>query len=821
MAWARALRPPALLLSGLMLLWPHASLRAAEPDGQILLLDVQINGRPIGRVAEFTLHGDGTLSAAPNDLREIGLRLPPFPSPAPLSASGPQAGIDLASLPRVAWRVDQPSQTIFLTAPMEALAPNVLRGLDGRAPSGPTESGTGAVLNYDVDGVSANRQALGSALVDLRGFSPAGTLSAGALGHLGGGPGGPGVASAVRLDTTFVASDTDTLRQYRLGDFVTGGLGWTRPVRMGGAQLAADFTTRPDLVTMPLPSISGAVAVPSTVDVLANGNRVFSGQAEPGPFEIRQLPVTGAGAISATVTNALGRQVVVSLPFYVSAALLAEDLQTFSLQAGAVRRNWGVLSDDYGDTAVVGAYRRGLSASVTVEASVEGTSRGGMAGGGAVVNLGDIAILNVAAAGSAGMAEAGAAGAARPSGGRLSVGVQRIGPTLSLSVAASAASRGFRDVAALNGDPVPRLQLSASAGLSLGAFGSFSVAYAGIDRDARPSPLRVFLPPGAIAPAGVSRVGQAYYIQPAQRAHVVSASHSVEIGGVSFYATGYRDLARGGAAGVLFGLTLPLGARRSLSATAGAAAGGGGNGQIQVAQAAVEAGDWGYQAYAARGLAEHEFAQAQYKSPVALLTAGVDRLGAQTALHAEAQGALAYADGRPFASNAIPDSFAVVDTNGLGGVRVLRENRLVGETDSGGRLLVPDLRAFNLNRIAIEPTDVPQDVSIDASVREVRPQALSGVVVKFPVKASHAALLELVEENGAPVPLGSRATPLAGGPAVPVGYDGAAYVTDLAARNRLRVERPDGSRCVVGFDYRAVAGSIPRLGPLTCRAEAP
>jgi outer membrane usher protein len=55
------------------------------------------------------------------------------------------------------------------------------------------------------------------------------------------------------------------------------------------------------------------------------------------------------------------------------------------------------------------------------------------------------------------------------------------------------------------------------------------------------------------------------------------------------------------------------------------------------------------------------------------------------------------------------------------------------------------------------------------------------------------------------------------GESVPVGYDGDAYVVDLAPLNRLRVEQPQGARCTVSFAYRPVAGQIPTIGPLRCR----
>jgi len=190
-------------------------------------------------------------------------------------------------------------------------------------------------------------------------------------------------------------------------------------------------------------------------------------------------------------------------------------------------------------------------------------------------------------------------------------------------------------------------------------------------------------------------------------------------------------------------------------------------------------------------------------------------------MQAEVQGAFSFADGGLFASNTINDSFAVVDTNGVGHIRVLDENREVGKTDSAGRLLVPDLRSFDVNHLAIEPTDVPVDTTVPFTTRDVRPQDRSGVVVRFPLHTSHGALLHLVDASGRSVPVGSTATLESTGAVVPVGYDGAAYVQDLSRHNRLVVERPDGQRCEVVFDYRAVLGQIPVLGPLPCREKRP
>ena len=339
---------------------------------ETLLLDVQVNGHPIGKIGEFTLRR-GKLLARPEELRDLGFRIPA----SLVTESG--GLVALSVVPGLTWTLDQKEMELYVKVSDSGLVPALLgpsvRGeLTGRRV---IESGTGLTLNYDTVGSFATGQgggAGGTGSMDMRAFSPLGIVSSGWLAYAGTTSGGPGTNTAIRLDSAYTFADVNTLRRYSLGDFITGGLAWTRPVRMEGAQIHSDFSMRPDLITFPLPTISGSAAVPSTVDVLANGNLVVSSQTDAGPFEIPQLPVvSGAGTISMTVTNSLGQQVTVTQPFYASSTLLAPGLQTFAVQAGLVRRNWGSVSNDYGKIAGAAIYRRGLTPMFTVEGSVEGT----------------------------------------------------------------------------------------------------------------------------------------------------------------------------------------------------------------------------------------------------------------------------------------------------------------------------------------------------------------------------------------------------------------------------------------------------------------
>ena len=145
----------------------------------------------------------------------------------------------------------------------------------------------------------------------------------------------------------------------------------------------------------------------------------------------------------------------------------------------------------------------------------------------------------------------------------------------------------------------------------------------------------------------------------------------------------------------------------------------------------------------------------------------------------------------------------------------------MGKTGRSGRLLVPDMRAFELNHIAVEATGMPADVTIDNATRVMRPQDRSGVVVKIPIKFSHGALVHLVDEAGKPLPIGSAARLRTTGAAVPVGYDGQAYIESLSPRNELTVALPDGRHCTVEFEYHPLPGEIPDIGPLRCVEQQP
>jgi outer membrane usher protein len=770
----------------------------ASASERKLALEVILNGRPTGRVGEF-IDRDGKLYAKPSELTALGFALPH-------NIAASKEPVPLASLANMHARLDEASQTLVVEASDAALLPTRLGGSSAALLAPLSPSGYGALLNYDFlgthlfeQGGGAGQQDTGGGQLDLRAFSPYGVLENTGLINL---TPYAGQASTVRLDSTFDYADPDALRIWRGGDVVTGALSWSRAVRLGGAQVSSDFALRPDLVTYPLPVISSSAAVPSTVDVMVNGIREFSQPVQPGPFVVPTLPVvTGAGEIAVTVLDALGRQTLVTLPFYASSALLKPGLASYSLEAGAVRQNYGLTTDRYVGSAVSGSLRYGVTDWLTLENHEEATDALALLGGGMVVKLGSFGVVNAAVSGSSSHVAA-PAGTGSGSGGLVSAGFQRASRDLSFSVSGSYATDGYHDIAAANGTPVPQSTLNASLGYLLGKWGSVGIGFV-----------------NQVTKTGVSGLQSnqpAYDFIAASQVSLATASYSIPIGkGASFYATAFKDVRDDHNYGVAFGISFALGASTSASA-GGSVDGGRAATSLNIAKPALTENDYGYRVQDSEGVDAQHQAQGEFLSPWGRVTAGVEQSQGQSAVQGGASGSVIWTDGHPFASDQINDSFAVVSTNGVEGVPVLYENRLLGRTDSAGYLLVPSLLSYQDNRLAVDVTRLPPDIDVGQTSVTVRPPDRSGVVVDFAIQKAHAALLTLLDSGGKPIPIGSVAK-VAGAPDQPVGYDGQAYVTGLQPSNRVQVVLPSGTSCTVQFDYKPAKGEIPSIGPLRCR----
>ena len=232
-------------------------------------------------------------------------------------------------------------------------------------------------------------------------------------------------------------------------------------------------------------------------------------------------------------------------------------------------------------------------------------------------------------------------------------------------------------------------------------------------------------------------------------------------------------------------------------------------------------GGWGWRTAArAGGGSDGGQAEIDYLGRYGSAQAGLSDFGNGSRYgYAGASGALVLVGKHGFAARRIDDAFAVVDTDGVTGVPVKLENRLVGYTDNRGTLLVVPVNAYQNNKLAIDPMQLPADVRIDRTETLFTPTDRAGALVRFGITPVRAANVALVDGAGKPLPLGSRvrANGKGGqdGQGAVVGYDGLVYLDTLDENNVLSVQTPSGS-CKASFAWHKPQGGGLQMERLTC-----
>jgi outer membrane usher protein len=178
-------------------------------------------------------------------------------------------------------------------------------------------------------------------------------------------------------------------------------------------------------------------------------------------------------------------------------------------------------------------------------------------------------------------------------------------------------------------------------------------------------------------------------------------------------------------------------------------------------------------------------------------------------------GSIVAAGGGVFAANRIDDAFAVVDA-GAADIDVFYENRFVARTDGSGKALVATLRAYQRNKVSIDPSNLPINASIETTQEFLAPPDRAGVVVDFGIKTdTNSAIVVLTGPDGELLPAGLQGSTETGQDFV-VGYDGRTFITHLAAENTVTVTLSPGE-CHARFSYVPQGNSQITIGPVLCQ----
>ncbi len=747
-------------LGGVSAVAPNAA------EGQTLYLQAFLDERPLGQLARAQLR-DGRLHMSPDDLRRLGVLVS---AALPTDETGLLA---LDSVPGLAYRYDAEGQRLVLEVSPE-LRPNQALGYRTPEAVTPTRS-PGFLFNYDAYARSTRHEDNLSVAGTMRAFGRFGALENVFLSRAG-----DRDDPYQRLETRWTISDARTMTTWTAGDFIGGALAWTRPVRMGGLQVRRNFGVRPDLITFPVPRFTGQATVPSSVELLVDNVKQFGADVDDGPFVLDSFPrITGGGEATLVVRDALGRTTQTSVPIYVDYQRLAPGLSDFSLEAGRMRLGYATGNDRYGDDFVAsGSYRRGLSMSLTGEVHAEYGSDLRVGGAGVVWSpAGHLGVVTASFARSEGDSQ----------GDQRSAGYQWMTPRFGFDLKAQRRTRGFRDLGDLaEGGGLPtslREQDQASAWWAM--------------------------PRGSVALSWVR-----WRNHDGDGDNIRTLTWSQVIGGRLNASLGVFDSGSGGT-GFNLNFNLPLGKLRDASLSMSR-----NNGRTDAVAALRQSpgydGGLGWELQAGDRDGRYGLASTTLRGRHGEAMIGADHHDGATGYFGQAAGSLVWMGGTAFASRRVGDAFAVVSTQGVGGVPVLYENRLFATTNERGFVLLPDLRGWQHNRVAMDPDALGIGYRIPPLEQMVTPADRGGVLVRFDVARVHPAMVTLQTATGAAVPAGSSGRIAGSDAAFLVGLDGEAYIDDLPAGATLEVELAgDVCRYTLPRELPASAG-VMRIGPLHC-----
>ncbi|CFR02002.1 MULTISPECIES: fimbria/pilus outer membrane usher protein [Yersinia] len=781
---------------------------AVMPD-TTLYLELVVNGRQFGEAVPVVFR-DGHYYLTPEQLKAVGLPVPKGGVNAP-NTNRSEIAVDRMDKVKVTYQGN--SQRLLIDVPSEWL-PQQQISAAATDDYNLAKSSLGLLFNYDVyasQGNSSNSPSNVSAWTEQRLFDRFGVFS------------NTGVYRSsltdtnditvekgyVRYDTQWRFNDENHLLSYSAGDLITGSLAWSSSVRIGGLQLSRNFTIRPDLVTYPLPQFAGQAAIPSTVDLYIDNFRTQSATVNPGPFVIDNGPrINGAGQATVVTTDALGRQVSTSVPFYVASELLKPGLWDFSISSGVLRQNYGIRSSDYGDAVASGVVRYGATPWLTLEGRADIAKQLHVAGGGMGLRVGNYGVLNGAYTLSQAGDEVLGSGIAPTEfntditqsttttrygghGNQKSIGYTYSNNIFSLNAQRIMRSSNYGDLANYKSEYRQSLrtdQITASVGL--GTYGSIGTGY--------------------------FDVWDAF----GERTRLVNVSYNTSLfRNTSFYLSVNRELgSKGYNAQMVF--SIPLGEWGAGSVSSVRDTDNNWSQRVNYSRATPTDGGFGWNmAYANGSGTNSSYQQADLIWRTRAMESRVGVYGGEGDYRTwgEVSGSLVMMNRGIYASNTINDAFALVSTHGFGQIPVSYENQLIGSTNNDGYLLIPNVTSYYQAKFQIDPMSLPADIAMPEVERRLAISERSGYLIDFPLEQITAATLHIIDSSGKDLPKGSPILSSAHKTISYVGWDGIAYIEQVQSQNTLEIIRADnGAHCSVQFTLKNSKG-IQNIGTLTCR----
>lgn len=751
------------LLCTALLTAPFGMARAADEQRAVLTLRVNT---VVKQDATVTLR-DGDVLVRRSDLIAAGIKSFAFVK------SGNDADlVSLSSLrPDLTFRIDDVGLTLDLTVTPNHLDATVVdfRSHDDIALARPAKS---AFLNYS----------LGAA-------SETGVTLAGEFGtHVGAGVLSSTVSYAgsklYRSSITrWILDSPDSDRRLTVGDVLTSTGDFGGTVAIAGFGVQRYFGLNPNIIKTVMPQISGNALTPSSADVYVNGVLTRHEILPPGQFNFQDIPVgEGPNTTSIVVTDAFGRQQTYSNYFYGADTLLPRGISDFSYGLGLLHSQFGEQTGH--GPAAAGRYGIGLNDNVTAGGRLEISRSIASAGPNVSIRLRHGVLAAAAAVSRDGPAFGTAA--------LLSYQYMSRQTTGNFSLALQSPQYASLGLRAAQDRPL----LNASISIARELTKDRGIGFSYLRQNYRDS--------------GAQSSWQAFQTAMLSRSTQVQVTEALSSG------SGHSH----------FGIaaTLNFIPSSGLNASVTTASDGGRTTtSVQIQRTAgSQTPSLGYTIAASGGAdSVSGFVSADYRAQYGNYLADVGIAPGGQTFSATAGGGLVFIGGKVFATQAITDSYALVDSGGLANVRILANNVVIGRTDKHGFLIVPTLGSYYNNDITIASQDTPLNYSIDAQTQRLAPMYRSGDIVHFgvnqvkPVTGTLAVTFGKTTETPA---FGIVEVEAGAGAVVKsdIGEDGEFYFDKLApGMHRATIKFKNGE-CTFNLSIPKTQSLFVRLGAITC-----
>lgn len=657
-----------------------------------------------------------------------------------------------------------------------------------------------AILNYSLYNTITNDENVFSGTAEGIFNSAIGNFSSGVL-YNGSNENSYSHEKWVRLESKWQYVDPEKIRIYTLGDFISNSPDWGSSVRLAGFQWSSAYSQRGDIVTSALPQFSGSAALPSTLDLYVNQQKIYSGLVPSGPFDIKQLPFISGNEVTLVTTDATGKQSITKKPYYFSSKILAKGINEFSVDVGVPRYNYGLYSNDYDDaTFASGAIRYGYSNSLTLsggaEASTDGLSN---LGTGFAKNVLGIGVIN---------ADIAASQYKNENGYSALLGLEgRISKNISFNTSYRKVFDNYFDLARvsqvrylkenqINPESQNYLNYSAladeifRAGINYNFYAGYGV-YLGYN--------------------------QIKYSDNSYKLLSTNLSGSLDKNW-GFYASAYKDYENHKDYGVYFALRYTPSSKVNAITSVSSDSGSLRYRQEIFGLSEPQIGSFGWGGYVERDQDANEnnaSVYASYRARAAYLTGRYNRFGDNDQVAVSATGSLVAAAGRIFAANEIGEGYAVV-TNAGPQSQIINGGVNLGETDKSGRFLIPSLMPYQVNHIYLDPSYLPLNWNVKSTDQKTVVGYRQGTLVDFGAHQVISGLVKLVDQKNSPLMPGYTVR-INGQQNGMVGYDGEVFIPNVLKQNKLEVDLLDHGSCQVDFTYNSNQYSTKKLGSYVCR----